>query len=252
MIHGAWYWMLLFALFVLGPLVFAILLVVPAPYGRHAERRFGPEMNTRMAWVIMELPAVALFAFVFFEGQRALEVVPLVFFGLWQVHYVQRALVYPFLLRPRRRTAVVICALGFAFNCANATLNGAWISSDLAGYTTGWLTDPRFLIGLALFVGGYGINRWADRVLRNLRKPGDGGYAIPRGGLYEWVSSPNYLGEMIEWCGWAVMTWSPPGLAFAVFTVANLLPRAIAHHRWYRETFPDYPERRKAAIPYLL
>jgi protein-S-isoprenylcysteine O-methyltransferase Ste14 len=63
------------------------------------------------------------------------------------------------------------------------------------------------------------------------------------------VSSPNYLGEITIWLGWALATWSLPGLAFAFWTVANLLPRARANHTWYRQTFPDYPAERKALIP---
>jgi len=41
----------------------------------------------------------------------------------------------------------------------------------------------------------------------------------------------------------------PAGLAFAVWTIANLAPRARSNHKWYRETFPDYPENRKALLP---
>ena len=62
----------------------------------------------------------------------------------------------------------------------------------------------------------------------------------------------HYLGEIIEWTGWAIATWSPAGLAFALYTFANLAPRAITHHRWYRERFPDYPRDRKALLPFLL
>jgi protein-S-isoprenylcysteine O-methyltransferase Ste14 len=66
------------------------------------------------------------------------------------------------------------------------------------------------------------------------------------------VSCPNYLGEIVEWTGFALLTWSLPAVSFAAWTVANLVPRALAHHRWYRERFPDYPRRRKALIPGLL
>ena len=48
------------------------------------------------------------------------------------------------------------------------------------------------------------------------------------------------------------MPWSLAGLAFAVFTVANLLPRALATHRWYRAQFPDYPPQRRAVVPFLV
>ena len=75
---------------------------------------------------------------------------------------------------------------------------------------------------------------------------------IPRGGLYERITAPNYFGEILEWTGWAIATWSWAGLAFAVYAVANLGPRAFANHRWYHERFPDYPPERKVLIPYLL
>jgi steroid 5-alpha-reductase/3-oxo-5-alpha-steroid 4-dehydrogenase 1 len=105
---------------------------------------------------------------------------------------------------------------------------------------------------VALFVLGFSINLQADTILINLRQPGETGYKIPRGGLFRLVSCPNYLGELIEWTGWAIATWSLPGLAFAVWTAANLVPRALSHHRWYRDRFPDYPAERRAVIPLLL
>jgi protein-S-isoprenylcysteine O-methyltransferase Ste14 len=105
---------------------------------------------------------------------------------------------------------------------------------------------------VALFAAGYALNRRSDRTLRTLRAPGETGYRIPRGGGFRWVSSPNYLGEIVEWLGWALATWSPAGLAFAVYTAANLAPRAVDNHRWYREKFPDYPADRRALVPYVM
>ena len=74
-------------------------------------------------------------------------------------------------------------------------------------------------------------------------------YKVPQGGFYRWVSSPNYFGEIVQWIGWAIATWSLAGLSFAVWTVANLAPRARANHRWYQENLPGYPPERKALIP---
>jgi hypothetical protein len=31
-----------------------------------------------------------------------------------------------------------------------------------------------------------------------------------------------------------------------------LLPRAISHHKWYKEEFEDYPKERKIIIPKIL
>ena len=112
-----------------------------------------------------------------------------------------------------------------------------------------WLSDPRFIVGTVLFIAGFIINRWADNTLRGLRKPGETGYKVPYGGLYEYISCPNYFGEILEWFGWAIATWSLPGLTFAIWTFANLAPRAWSHHKWYHDKFSEYPLDRKALIP---
>jgi 3-oxo-5-alpha-steroid 4-dehydrogenase 1 len=94
-----------------------------------------------------------------------------------------------------------------------------------------------------LFVTGYRINRWADRVLASLRAPGETGYKIPRGGLYELISCPNYFGELLEWIGFAIAAGSLAGWSFVAFTAANLIPRALSHHRWYRQQILRLPAR---------
>ena len=102
-----------------------------------------------------------------------------------------------------------------------------------------------------MFAVGMALNIDSSRRLMQLNKANPDDYSIPRGGLFHWVSCPNYLGEIVEWLGWALLTWSPAGLAFAAWTMANLVPRARAHHRWYRKRFPDYPAGRKALVPGL-
>ncbi|MCD4665011.1 MAG: hypothetical protein K8R68_07040, partial [Bacteroidales bacterium] len=37
-----------------------------------------------------------------------------------------------------------------------------------------------------------------------------------------------------------------------VWTMANVLPRSLDHHKWYKNNFENYPKGRKAVIPYLL
>ncbi|VDL77406.1 unnamed protein product [Nippostrongylus brasiliensis] len=107
-------------------------------------------------------------------------------------------------------------------------------------------------LGMALFATGMYINIQSDSILRNLRKPGEAGYKIPRGGMFEYVSGANFFGEIVEWFGYALMSGSLPAIAFAMFTASNIGPRAVHHHRWYHEKFPDYPKSRKALIPFLL
>lgn len=232
---------------------FVSLFFVPAPYGRHARRGFGPELPTRLAWVVQELPAPLLFAVVFLRGEHAGERVPLLLLGLWQLHYLQRTLVFPLLMQTGGKgTPLATVALAFVFNCVNASLNAYAITHGALRHDAAWRSDPRFLVGVALFLAGWAVNLHADSILRRLRRPGETGYRIPFGGLFRFVSCPNYLGEIVEWCGWALATWTFAGGVFAIFTIANLLPRALSHHRWYREQFPDYPTERKALVPGIL
>jgi protein-S-isoprenylcysteine O-methyltransferase Ste14 len=231
--------------------VFFSLTTVSAPYGRYARTGWGPALPARFAWLLMESPASLLFAAVYAAGSSWAGAAPLVLLLLWQLHYVHRAFLFPLAMRAGRRMPVALVLLAVAFNVLNGLVNAWWIA-ELGSYPASWLTGPRFLAGAALFLGGFALNLWSDRTLRRLRGPGDTAYRVPRGGAFEWVSCPNYLGEIVEWAGWAVATWSLAGLAFAVFTAANLVPRALAHHEWYHQRFADYPPERRALVPFLV
>lgn len=242
---------LVIAEFTLAALTFSGLRFSKAPYGRYGRRGWGPTVSARTGWLVMESPAVLVFAVVYATGEHATDLVPLVLLVMWQSHYVYRAFGYPFLMRSGARMPVAVVLMAITFNLLNGYVNARWVA-ELGTYGPGWLVDPRFLVGLVLFAGGLALNAVSDRTLRGLRRPGETGYRIPHGGGYRWVSCPNYLGEIVEWFGWALATWSPAGLAFAVYTTANLAPRALDHHAWYRDHFPDYPGNRRALVPYLL
>lgn len=242
------YHVLLLGMFVMAVFTAGALLYRTAPYGRHGEAGWGPTVSNRLGWIIMEAPAPLTVAAMFLLGTPGVGA--WVLLAIWEIHYVHRAFLFPFKMRPGSPMPLSIACMGAIFNVYNGYLNGRWLS-HFGEYNATWLYDPRFIAGTTLFFVGLAINLHADRVLRNLRPPGDKGYYIPYGGMYRWVSCPNYLGEMLEWFGWAVATWSWAGLAFAVYTVANLGPRALAHHRWYRKKFPDYPTERRALIPLM-
>lgn len=245
------YYLILFG-FASAAVVFVALFFVSAPYGRHTRRGWGAALPSSLAWFLMEAPAGVLFAVYFFTGAAPKNLPLVLFFLMYEAHYLHRGFIYPWMIRERRKQMPVSVALmGLAFNIGNTYTNGRYLFHLSGGYPESWLLDPRFLAGVVLFAAGFAVNRWADERLRGLRRPGETGYRIPRGGLFERVSCPNYLGEIIEWAGWALATWSLAGLAFAVWTFANLAPRAWANHRWYLRNFEDYPPNRKALIPWL-
>ncbi len=233
--------------------VTAVFLVfVAAPYGRHVRKGWGPTLDNRLGWVLMEAPAPLVFGLCFMVGEARNTLTALIFLIMWEVHYIHRSFIYPFGLRGEgKRMPIVIAGTGLLFNALNGYLNGRWLFTFSGGYSNLWLLDVKFVAGLLIFVAGFIINRQADRTLRRLREDGESGYAVPSGGMYRWISCPNYFGEIVEWIGWAIATWSLAGLAFAVWTAANLVPRARSHHQWYRESFADYPQERKALVPRL-
>jgi protein-S-isoprenylcysteine O-methyltransferase Ste14 len=234
--------------FLLCPLVLIALLRVTAPYGRHLRPGWGPALPSRVAWFLLELPALLVLPLIVL-GSPARSApaawLPLLF---WVLHYAYRTLLFPALMRPSGNTfPLLLVAFAWGFNLLNGYNNGAALLAS-AGRGAGVFT-PHFVLGGLVFLAGFAIHCQADRTIRALRQPGDRGYRIPRGGLFRWVGSPQYLGEIIQWCGWAIMTWSLAGLAFALFTVCNLAPRAIANHRWYQQHFADYPQRRRILVP---
>ena len=234
--------------FSLCPLVLVSLLWVTAPYGRHHQSGWGPDLPNRSAWALMELPALLVISVLVLSSPSAGSPqawVPLCF---WMFHYSYRTFLFPALMQPSDKTFPALLVLfAVAFNSLNGYNNAEALVK--AGQESAPLMTTHFLAGTLVFLAGFMIHFSADRTIRQLRKPGETGYRIPRGGLFRWVSSPHYLGEILQWTGWAILTWSLAGAAFALFTFCNLAPRAISNHRWYREQFPDYPASRKILIP---
>jgi 3-oxo-5-alpha-steroid 4-dehydrogenase 1 len=231
---------------------FPLLFWITVPYGgRHTSERWGPTVPSALAWFVMEIPAPVCFSVAYVLGDHAGEPASLVLAVGFLAHYADRAILQPLSLRSsRKRTPLLLASIASLTNVLNGTIQGLAVSQG-PGFGAAWLSDPRFLAGAAIFLVGAWINRRSDAILRGLRKPGETGYRIPTGGLYRYVSSPNYLGEIVQWGGWALATSSGAGLAFLALTIANLAPRARSNHRWYREHFPDYPTDRRRLIPFV-
>lgn len=237
--------------FILALIVFIILFFVSAPYGKFLRKGWGPVIRSKWAWMVMEFPSPALIL-IFFITSGSYSIPGFVFLFLWLAHYIHRTFIYPFLQAGKEKDfPVVVALMAFAFNCINGLINGYGVF-HLYSYDLSYIISVKFIAGTALFITGFIINKMSDEQLRKLRKQSPDKYLLPRGGLFNYISNPHYFGEILEWAGWAVATWSLPGIAFFVFTFANLFPRAVASHRWYKSHFRDYPENRKAIIPFII
>jgi 3-oxo-5-alpha-steroid 4-dehydrogenase 1 len=241
--------MLIFGITAIG--VFIALFFVTAPYGQHFRKNWGPSIGNKLGWFIMEVPTVIIYLLLFLIGDRQTNIVAIIFLAVWMLHYGQRTFIFPFLIRGVTPMPVAIITFGLIFNGINTYLQARWINTLSDPYSINWFLSPMFLIGIGIFIIGFIVNMHSDNIIRNLRVPGKKVYKIPYGGMFRFVSCPSYLGEITEWGGWAIMTWSFPGLLFVAWTFANLAPRARSTHQWYHQKFPDYPKNRKALIPFI-
>ena len=241
-------------LFIFSVITFLGSFFYTTPYGKFKKPDEKFEIASLPGWLIMEFPCIVACLITFITaGGNNKALVPLVFLAIWQAHYTYRSLIFPFLLNERaKKMPLSAVAFGVGFNSLNGFLNGYAFTHLDHLLDSSWLLTPMFIGGVSLMIIGLSINMHADKVLRHLRKPGETGYKIPHGGMYKYISVPNYFGEMIEWAGLALASCSPAALAFLVFTIANLFPRALAHHKWYLNKFEDYPQDRKAIIPFIL
>ncbi|KAM6271526.1 LOW QUALITY PROTEIN: 3-oxo-5-alpha-steroid 4-dehydrogenase 2 [Spheniscus humboldti] len=237
----------------LALLQLSLYLRVPSRYGKHEERLCRPRgrLPARCAWFLQELPSFLVPALLLaLRSPPRLE--PLgcrLLCCLFCWHYFYRTFIYPFFTRGRP-FPLQLLFFGTLFCIYNGFLQGYYLIY-CAEYPNDWCTDIRFTSGLLLFLLGMGINIHSDLLLRQLRKPGEVTYKIPQGGLFTYISGANYFGEIVEWFGFAIATWSLPAFAFAFFTLCCIGPRAYHHHRYYLKTFTDYPKSRKALIPFV-
>lgn len=249
------YYTVVYAMLALAVVVFIALHRFTAGYGMMYNRRWGPTVNNRLGWVLMESPVFVAMLCLWLLSPRRWEAAPMVMGLFFLFHYFQRSFVFPLMIKGKSRMPLAIIAMGVVFNLVNAYMIGGWLFyvAPADAYPVSWLWSPLFILGTVLFFSGMAINWNSDHIIRNLRKPGDTRHYIPRGGFYRYVTSANYFGEFLEWTGYAVLTWSLGGVAFAVWTFANLAPRArTLHARYVSEFGEDYTKLgRKYIIPFL-
>ena len=236
--------------------VFLCLLKVEAGYGVAYTKKWGPAVNNKLGWILMEAPVFFAMLWLWLSSDRRGDTVLVVMALLFLFHYFQRSFVFPFLIKGKSVMPLSVILMGVTFNTLNAYMIGGWLfyvsPVDYYGGVS-WLMSPMFIVGCVIFFVGMAINWHSDYIIRHLRKPGDTGHYIPRGGMFRYVTSANYFGEFLEWCGFALLTFSAAGAVFALWTFANLAPRAHKLHQRYEREFGDEYKKlnRKYILPYI-
>lgn len=239
----------------LALLVFIALYFVDAGYGRFVSKRWGFSVSNKLGWVLMEAPVFVTMLVLWLRSERVDNLICIAFLFLFELHYFQRSFVFPFMIRGKGKMPIAIIVMGMTFNVLNAFMQGGWIFYIAPDnyYSADWLVSPQFIIGFMMFLAGMYVNIQSDDIIRNLRTEGDTRHYLPHGGMFKYVTSANYFGEFIEWLGFAILTWSWSGAVFALWTFANLAPRAARIYDKYSEEFGDELDTKKTKriIPFI-
>jgi len=243
-----WFYKFLFLWIFLGFCTFLYLIFSKtiAPYGRHSNSEWGITIDNKWGWFWMELPALVVMPITVLILPVEKNEIIILILSLWILHYFYRSILFPIKLKTNgKKMPFLIVISAFIFNL----FNGFFV-----GYEIGNMSQLDFgintLIGLIIFFTGMYINRSSDNKLISLRKDNKE-YQIPQGGMFDFISCPNYFGEIVEWIGFAIIVLNLGTLSFALWTAFNLIPRALNHHNWYINYFKEYPDKRKALIPYI-
>ena len=248
------YFMTMWAMAVIAVFVFIALYFVKAGYGIFRTKQWGISINNKAAWVMMEAPVFIVMLYMWASNGASTALPSFLAFLLFELHYFQRSFIFPMLMKGKSRMPIAIMLMGITFN----VINGLLIGTSLFVFPPppfnegiAYLAHPTAILGIAIFFVGMAINLHSDHVIRHLRQPGDTRHYLPQKGFYRYVTSANYFGELVEWTGFALLCSTPAAWLFVVWTAANLIPRAAAIHRHYREEFGEAVGTRKRVIPFV-
>lgn len=233
---------LLWVMSFLAIVVFICLYFITAGYGQFRTKRWGYSIDNRVAWFLMEAPVFFVMLIIWCRAGFPFHLPELILLGLFLVHYFQRSFVFPSLMKGHSRMPLSIMMIGIIFNVINGIMQGGglfWFPIPAYAQGASYLLRWNTIVGIIVFLFGMIVNWHSDYVIRHLRQPGETRHYLPQAGFYRYVTSANYFGELVEWIGFAIAAANPAAWVFALWTGANLIPRAHAIHRKYHEEFGD-------------
>lgn len=254
---------------------FLILFFIKAYYGKFFDssdnkkesnsllnnlRKFFPVIPSHISWIIQECPCVFITLFYLIKYQSKISILQIAVIFPFLVHYIHRSFIFPFIIHSSKNYPLEITLMALSFCIFNSIIINRSIIIFSEYDSNDYLT---IFIGIMFTFNGMFINVYHDysmsyqRAYQNRKSKGTH-YIIPRGFLFEFISCPNYFGELIEWFGFTILSGTFSGFVFFICSFANLFPRAIQYHKWYQTKFKEEfatnikLKRRKAIIPLII
>ena len=108
-------------------ITFILLLYVRAPYGRYERPGWGFRLPSRVGWMIMESPCIIIMTTFFINNiseYSTLNIIPIIFYCIWMLHYLNRTLVWPIRAHlTNKKMPISIVLFAIIFNSINISSN---------------------------------------------------------------------------------------------------------------------------------
>ena len=208
----------------------------------------GVGVNSRAGLALAYTTPIFVYVALWIEGGAPQTSYHLVLLAAFLFHFVRRILEILFVnsySRPTPLCTLVIIALLYS----GAAISCAFFQVHTLGEST---SNPIFTLGALVFAFGELVNGYHHWLLARLRLPGVRKYNVPRGGLFGWVASPHYCGEILSFVGYAMMSDLLPVWGNALVASAYLASRANTTLKWYRHEMPlRIPSNWRRLVPFV-
>ena len=109
----------------IGVITFFYLLRQTAPYGRHTTEKWGPLIDNKLGWFLMEFFVLVVLSFFIFQGNVDWNVVSTIMIGLFTFHYLNRSIIFPMRIKTKgKKMPLIIMISALGFNMMNGFLLG--------------------------------------------------------------------------------------------------------------------------------
>jgi len=174
---------------------------------------------------------------------------------MWLVHFVRRCYEVAFVHQRKAKlsdVAVVEEVVSGTLYYSGFAVWNAWAVCNLSGD----LTSSSLILFVAFLVAEFG-NWYHHGILASLKRDAAGNYALPRGGLFEFVAGAHYLCEILSWVIFSISAGTVAAYLFTLVGIMAMSSFSKDKHAYYLKTFdgkngrPLYPASRTRLIPFL-
>jgi len=201
-------------------------------------------------WLIYGLFALRILPVYGAKAFLPLNIVQKTAFFLWMVHYTKRLLETLFVHEFGTLTMPIF---NLFKNCAYYWSFAAAVGYNVNIPTEHELPSWHLYLGFPWFCCFMILNFLCHLRLKYMRRPGCNDFVIPHGGLFEYITCPNYFCEIMTWFGFNILTgFTIAGVAFNIVGTLQMIQWATQRRDKFIKLFGSkWPKNRYVLFPFI-